>query len=108
MTGIDTEIWYELAENRTGWRQAVKKGEWSFEAERLKARADRQKRKVKEAQNIKVQQIPVMPTLYVRRVVEPANQELASTATPEPIHNNTNIIEIDESTTNVCNVMYWV
>ena len=28
-----------------------------------------------------------------------ANQEFASTATPEPIHNNTDIIEIDESTT---------
>ena len=41
-----------------------------------------------------------MPTLYVRRVVEPANQELASTATPESIHNNnTDIIETDESTT---------
>ena len=26
------------------------------------------------------------------------NQELTSTATPEPIHNNTDIIEIDEST----------
>ena len=40
-----------------------------------------------------------MPTLYVKRVVEPANQKLASTAcTPEPIH-NTDIIEIDDSTT---------
>ncbi len=37
--------------------------------------------------------------LYARYAVEPANQELASTATPEPIHNNTDIIEIDESTT---------
>ena len=37
-------------------------------------------------------------TWYVRPVVEPANQELASTATPEPIHNNTDIIETDEST----------
>ena len=72
----------------------------SFEAERLKARADkRQKRKAKEAQDIEVQQIPVVPTLYVKRVVEPANQELASTDTPEPIHNNTDIIEIDESIT---------
>jgi len=26
-------------------------------------------------------------TLYVRRVVEPANQELASTATRAPFHN---------------------
>ena len=41
-----------------------------------------------------------MPALYVRRVVELANQELASTATPEPIHNITDIIEIDESTLN--------
>ena len=40
-----------------------------------------------------------MPPLYVKRVVEPANQELASTATPKPIHNNADIIEIDESTT---------
>ena len=61
MTGMDTETWHELAENRTGWRQAVKKGVRSFEAERLKARADkRQKRKAKEAQDIhvEVQQIP--------------------------------------------------
>ena len=42
-----------------------------------------------------------MSTLYVKRVVEPANQELASTATPEPIHNNTDITEIDESTTSI-------
>ena len=42
MTGIDTETWHELAENRTGWRQAVKKGVRSFEAERLlRARADK-------------------------------------------------------------------
>ena len=60
ITSIDTEIWHELAENRTGWRQAIKKGARSFEAERFKARADkRQKRKAKEAQNIKVQQIAV-------------------------------------------------
>ena len=39
-----------------------------------------------------------MPTLYVKHVVEPADQELASAATPEPIH-NTDIIEIDESIT---------
>ena len=60
VTSIDTETWHELAENRTGWRQAVKKGVRSFETERLKARAEkRQKRKAKEAQDIKVQQIPV-------------------------------------------------
>ena len=60
MTDIDTETWHELAENRTGWRQAVKKGVRSFKAERLKAGADKpQKRKAKEAQDIKVQQIPV-------------------------------------------------
>ena len=57
MTGIDTETWQELAENRTGWSQAVKKGLRSFEAERLKARADkRQKRKAKEASDIEVRQ----------------------------------------------------
>ena len=60
MTSIDTETWHELAENRTGWRQAVKEGVRSFEAERLKARADkRQKHKAKEAEDIEVQQIPV-------------------------------------------------
>ena len=54
-----TETWHELAKNRTAWRQAVKKGVRSFEAERLKARADkRQKRKAKEALNIQVQQNP--------------------------------------------------
>ena len=37
-----------------------------------------------------------LPIFYVRRVVEPANQGLASTATPEPIHNNTDIVEIDK------------
>ena len=51
MTSIDTQTWHELAENSTGWRQAVKKGVRSFEAERLKARADkRQKRKAIELQ----------------------------------------------------------
>jgi len=41
-----------------------------------------------------------VPILFARRVVEPANQESASTATPEPIQtNNTDIIEIDESAT---------
>ena len=49
MTGIDTETWHELVENRTGWRQAVKKEVRFFEAERLKVRADkRQKLKAKE------------------------------------------------------------
>ena len=43
MTSIDTETWHELAKNRTGWRQAVKKRVRSFEAERLKARAARGK-----------------------------------------------------------------
>ena len=59
MTGIDTETWHELVEHRTVWRQAVKKGIWSFEAERLNTRADkRQKRQAKEALDIKVQQNP--------------------------------------------------
>ena len=60
ITGIDTETWHKLAENATGWRQAVKRGVRSFEAERLKARADKsQKRKAKKAQDIEVKQIPV-------------------------------------------------
>ena len=60
MTGIGNETWHELAENRTGWRQAVKKRVRSFEAERLKARADkRQNRKAKETLDIKVQQNPI-------------------------------------------------
>ena len=41
-----------------------------------------------------------MLTVCVRFVAKPATQELASTATLEPIHNNNaDIIEIDESTT---------
>ena len=40
-----------------------------------------------------------MLTLCISRVVEPANQELASAATPESIHNNADIIEIEESAT---------
>ena len=44
LIGVQTII--HVAENRTGWRQAVKKGVRSFEAERLKARAGkRQKQK---------------------------------------------------------------
>ena len=59
LTGINTETWHELAENRIIWRQAVKKGIRSFEAECLNTRADkRQMRKTKEALNIKVQQNP--------------------------------------------------
>ena len=72
MTGVDTETWHEQAS--------------FFQAERLKTRADkRQKRKAKEALDIKVQfnKILLVLTLHVRRVVEPANQELASTAIPE-------------------------
>ena len=57
LTGIDTETWHEPAENRTGWRQAVKKGVRSFELERLKVREDKwQKCKTKEA--LEVQQNP--------------------------------------------------
>ena len=59
MTGIDTETWHELTENRTAWRQAVNKGVRSFEAEHLNTRADkRQKRKAIEALDIKVQRKP--------------------------------------------------
>ena len=56
----------------------------------------RQMIKAKEAQEINVQQNPTSTGLYARYVVEPANQEEASTATQEPIHKNTDIIEIDE------------
>ena len=56
---------------------------------------------------IKVQQNPASVDLCVRFAAEPANQELASTATPEPIHNNnTDIIEIDESTTILIGAYY--
>ena len=59
LTGNNTETWHELAENRTAWRQAVKKGIRSFEAERLKTRTNkRQKRKAKEAPDVKIQQTP--------------------------------------------------
>ena len=59
LTGINTETWHELAENRTVWWQAVKKGVRSFETELLQTRADkRQKRKAKEALDIKVKQNP--------------------------------------------------
>ena len=49
-----------------------------------------------------------MLTLCVRFVAEPANQELALTSTPEPIHNNNNtdIFEIDESTISLV-IMTW-
>ena len=54
LTGINTETWHELAENRTAWRQTAKKGILSFETERLKTRADkREKRKTKDALGIK-------------------------------------------------------
>ena len=54
------------------------------------------KAKAKEALNIEVQQNPASADFVCQIVAEPANQELASTATPEPIHNNnTDIIEID-------------
>ena len=55
-----------------------------------------------KARGKRVKPNKVLPVLnpYVRHVVEPANQELASTAcTPEPIHNNTDIIEVDQSAT---------
>ena len=41
LTYINTETWHALAENRTVWRQAVKKGIRSFEAECLNTRADK-------------------------------------------------------------------
>ena len=101
MTSIDTETWHELAKNRTGWRQAVKKGVRSFEAERLKARADkRQKRKAKEAQYIEVQQISASADFVCQTCGRACKSRIGPTATAELIHNNTDIIKIDESTTN--------
>ena len=41
-------------------------------------------------------------------MVEPANQELTSTATPEPIYNNTDVIEIDESTTTITGSIFKI
>ena len=57
LTGINCDKWHELAENRTAWRQTVKKGARLFESGRLNAREDkRKKRKAKEALHINVQQ----------------------------------------------------
>ena len=61
LTGINAETWHELAEDRTAWRKAVKKGVGlrSFEDYWVKAREDkRQKRKANEALDTIVQQIP--------------------------------------------------
>jgi len=55
LQGINTKHFNKLAENRTAWRQTVKKGIRLFEAERVKAREDkRQKRNVKEALNTNI------------------------------------------------------
>ena len=80
----------------------VKKGLRSFEAESLNTRTDkRQKRKAKE--DITSNRTLLVLVLCVRFVAVPVSQELASTATSEPIHNNnTDIIEIDEFTTMLC------
>ena len=76
LTGINAETWHELAEDRTAWRKAVKKGVRSFEDDRVKAREDKRlKRKANEALDAKVQQNPALVlTLYVRHVTELANQ----------------------------------
>ena len=56
LTGINAEIWHELAEGRTAWRKAVKKGVRSFEDDR--AREDKRlKRKANEALDTIVQEI---------------------------------------------------
>ena len=52
-----------------GGKQAVKKGIRSFEAERLKIRAN----KAKEALDIKVQKNLIVLILGIRFVVEPEN-----------------------------------
>ena len=59
LTGINAETWHELAEDRTAWRKAVKKGVRLFEDDRLKAREDKRlKHKANEALDTNVQQIP--------------------------------------------------
>ena len=59
LTGIYAETWHELAEDRTAWRKAVKKGVRSFEDDGVKAREDKRlKRKANEALDTIVQQIP--------------------------------------------------
>ena len=56
---INTEMWHELAEDRTAWRKAVKKGVRSFEDDRVKEREDKRlKRTANEALDKIVQQIP--------------------------------------------------
>ena len=106
MTGIDTDTWHELAENRTDWRQAVKKGVRSFEAERLKARAHkRQKRKAKEAQHIGVQQIPVSAD-FVCQTRGRACKSRIGFYSHSRTHNNNDIIETDESTTTSIYVLF--
>ena len=37
-TSINAETWHELAEDRTAWRKAVKKGVRSFEDDRVKCK----------------------------------------------------------------------
>ena len=65
--------------------------------ERLKVRAEkRQKRKAKDTLDIKIQQKPASAEFVCQTCCRRANQELAPATTPEPIHNNTDIIEIDE------------
>ena len=59
LRGINAETWHELAEDRTAWRKAVKKGLRSFEDDRVKAREDKRlKRKANEALGAIVQPIP--------------------------------------------------
>ena len=56
--GIRDATWHELAEDRTAWKKAVKKGVRSFEDDRVKAREDKRlKRKANEALDTIVQQI---------------------------------------------------
>ena len=53
LTGNNTETWREIAEHRTAWRQAVKKGVRSFEAEQRNTQEDkRHNSKAKEALDI--------------------------------------------------------
>ena len=73
-TGGNAETWHELAEDRTAWRKALKKGVRSFEDDRVKAREDKRlKRKANETLET-ISNKFLVPTLYVRHVAEPVNQ----------------------------------
>ncbi len=44
-TGVDTDGWEALTQDRTGWRSAVKEGAKAFEKERLRKRRERREKR---------------------------------------------------------------